>query len=328
MNWKRIVSACVFLGTLTLFANTGVPQYVQSNLAADPTGPPAVNIDPDLINAWGLTSCRLDRLEDDAKSLESFIGRFTDLNTNLPGNPGMTVYNAQNVNGKLYVTFATFTFLGGGVVDIFDTDGNLLTPEHLTANPGSSGPLQAPWGVALAPEDFGQFSSAILIGNVDDGHINAFDRHTHQFLGQLTDVNGNLLLETIYGGRHANRLHEDLFESYEVWLTISKAPEEERVREGYASPGHCQMNILRVIDEEIVRLGRDQQARAAVRTARTQLEIACRNVPDGPVLDRLLRYEVSLDRSFDRTLSQLERLQRIRKGQPVLPELKVRHSLS
>ncbi len=45
-----------------------------------------------------------------------------------------------------------------------------------------------------------------------------------------------------------------------------------------------------------------------------------------PRSDRLLRYEASLERSFDRTLSQLERLQRMRAGQPVLPELKVRVS--
>lgn len=42
-----------------------------------------------------------------------------------------------------------------------------------------------------------------------------------------------------------------------------------------------------------------------------------------PPLDLLLRYESSLERAFDRTLSQLERLQRIRKGQPVLPTLDV-----
>ncbi len=44
-------------------------------------------------------------------------------------------------------------------------------------------------------------------------------------------------------------------------------------------------------------------------------------VPDARVLDRLLRYEASLDRSFERTLSQLERLQRMRLGQPILPKL-------
>lgn len=44
--------------------------------------------------------------------------------------------------------------------------------------------------------------------------------------------------------------------------------------------------------------------------------------------DGILRYEASIERSFDRTLSQLERLQRIRLGQPVLPKLEVQHSLS
>ncbi len=41
------------------------------------------------------------------------------------------------------------------------------------------------------------------------------------------------------------------------------------------------------------------------------------------VLDRLLRYEASLDRSFDRTLTQLERLQRMRLGHAVPPPVKV-----
>ena len=40
-------------------------------------------------------------------------------------------------------------------------------------------------------------------------------------------------------------------------------------------------------------------------------------------LDQLLRYEASLERAFDRTLNQLERLQRMRKGQPVPPPLSV-----
>jgi hypothetical protein len=80
--------------------------------------------------------------------------------------------------------------------------------------------------------------------------------------------------------------------------------------------------------QEVRRIKHDQKARDSVQTARTQLEIVCRNVPDSPGLDRLLRYEASLERSFDRTLSQLERLQRMRLGQPVLPKLEVRHSLS
>ena len=49
-------------------------------------------------------------------------------------------------------------------------------------------------------------------------------------------------------------------------------------------------------------------------------------VPPPDVLDLLLRYEANLDRSFDRTLNQLERLQRIRLGQAVPPPVKVQLS--
>ena len=54
-----------------------------------------------------------------------------------------------------------------------------------------SGPLQEPWPIAVAPHNFGQFSGALLIGNFEDGRINAYDRKTREFLGQLTDKNGN-----------------------------------------------------------------------------------------------------------------------------------------
>jgi hypothetical protein len=47
------------------------------------------------------------------------------------------------------------------------------------------------------------------------------------------------------------------------------------------------------------------------------------NITGALPLDLLLRYESNLERAFDRTLNQLERLQRIRNGQPVLPTLDI-----
>ena len=57
--------------------------------------------------------------------------------------------------------------------------------------------------------------------------------------------------------------------------------------------------------------------------SREKAESRTRVVPEESRLDRLLRYSASLERDFDRTLSQLERLQRMRKGQPVPPTLNV-----
>jgi uncharacterized protein (TIGR03118 family) len=115
----------------------------------------------------------------------NLVGSFRDPNVPF----GMTAYGIQNVNGKLIVTFTGFAPPFGGVVDVFDTDGNLLTPGHFAAD-DVTGPLQAPWGIALAPHDFGVFSNALLLGNVADGRISAFDPNTGTFLGQLADDQG------------------------------------------------------------------------------------------------------------------------------------------
>jgi uncharacterized protein (TIGR03118 family) len=50
--------------------------------------------------------------------------------------------------------------------------------------------------VTLAPPSFGPFGGALLIGNEDDGRINAFNPTTGDFLGQLSDANGNPIANT------------------------------------------------------------------------------------------------------------------------------------
>jgi uncharacterized protein (TIGR03118 family) len=100
---------------------------------------------------------------------------------------GFSVYGIQNVGGRLYVTFGTPVPFQGGAIDVFSTNGKLL--RRLTTN-GPEGPLEAPWGTALAPGDFGTLSNSLLIGNVDDGHINAFDPKTGNFVGAMTHPNG------------------------------------------------------------------------------------------------------------------------------------------
>lgn len=87
---------------------------------------------------------------------------------------------------------------GSGFVDVFDTNGNLL--RRLT----SSSQLNAPWGIAQAPANFGQFSNDLLIGNFGDGHINAFDPATGAFLGQLATSNGPIQIEGLWALQFGN----------------------------------------------------------------------------------------------------------------------------
>jgi len=103
---------------------------------------------------------------------------------NLPA--GFTIYNIQNLDGTLYVTYENET-TGGGVVNAFDLNGNFL--RRVSSN-AAGGPLDGPWGLAFAPVGFGAFGGALLVGNEEDGHISAFNALTGQFLGQLLGTSG------------------------------------------------------------------------------------------------------------------------------------------
>ena len=106
---------------------------------------------------------------------------------------GYAPFDIANIGGNLYVTYALqdadkhddVAGAGNGFVDIFDPNGNLLT--RLIAN----GPLNSPWGLAVAPSNFGDFSNDLLVGNFGDGKINAFDPSNGNFLGTLQDGMGN-----------------------------------------------------------------------------------------------------------------------------------------
>lgn len=121
----------------------------------------------------------------------SVAGGFTD--PNLPS--GYAPFDIQNVNGNLYVTYALqdsnaeddVPGPGNGYVDVFDTKGNLL--QRLVSN----GPLNSPWGMALAPSGFGVFSGDLLIGNFGDGAINAFDPASGTFLGTVMNSSGSAI---------------------------------------------------------------------------------------------------------------------------------------
>jgi uncharacterized protein (TIGR03118 family) len=128
----------------------------------------------------------------------ALAGSFTD--PNLP--VGFAPFNIQNVGGKLYVTYALqdaakhddVSGPGNGLVDVFDTSGQLLKRFATKA------PLNSPWGVALAPAGFGGFGGALLIGNFGDGLINAFNPTTGAWLGSLQDGVGKAIsIEGLWG---------------------------------------------------------------------------------------------------------------------------------
>lgn len=77
---------------------------------------------------------------------------------------------------------------------MFDTSGRLLQ-RVIRGNH-----LKAPWGLALAPSNFGPFSNALLVGDFGSGQIAAFDAANGRFLGDMQDANGRpIVIEGLWG---------------------------------------------------------------------------------------------------------------------------------
>ena len=127
-------------------------------------------------------------------SEDSFVDK------NLPR--GYVPFNVQAIGNDIVVTFvlheedSPFETDGPGLgyVDVFSSGGRLLRRlEH-------GDWLNAPWGVALAPLDFGRFSHDLLIGQFagggdtqSSGWIAAYDLATGKFDGLLQDASGKPL---------------------------------------------------------------------------------------------------------------------------------------
>lgn len=110
---------------------------------------------------------------------------------------GYAPFNIKEINNQIYVTYAKQSLdkqndvhgLGNGYIDVFSTNGTFI--KRLI----SGGVLDSPWGMALAPSNFGNLSNYLLVGNFGDGYINVFDPDTDtgQYIGTVGDEQGNPL---------------------------------------------------------------------------------------------------------------------------------------
>jgi len=138
---------------------------------------------------------------------------------------GYAPFGIEEIAGKLYVTYAKqdegleddVAGQGNGFVDVFTNDGAFV--RRLVTR----GALNSPWGLALAPAGFGQFSGALLVGNFGNGHINAYNPNTGAHLGQLRRPNGHAIVidglwDLLFGNGNAAKTDE---------LMFSAGPDEE-----------------------------------------------------------------------------------------------------
>ena len=99
-------------------------------------------------------------------------------------NRGLAPFNIVSIGRNLYVTYrgpgrrtprTTCRGVGNGRIDVFDIDGNFV--EHAARRAAM---LNAPWGIALAPDAFGSslggsLSGQLIVGNFGDGTMLVMD---------------------------------------------------------------------------------------------------------------------------------------------------------
>ncbi len=123
----------------------------------------------------------------------NLVKSFTD--SSLPAD--FAPFGVQDIGGKVYVAFASISGAGGGFIEVFKEDG---TPARTT--PLIQGlPLNQPWGIALAPANFGPLSNTLLISNnTDHGTINAFNPMTGHFVGTVKNDDGDTIsIDQLWG---------------------------------------------------------------------------------------------------------------------------------
>lgn len=149
---------------------------------------------------------------------------FTFADPNLPA--GYSPFGIQALKTgaggatQIYVTYAmqqnpptgdNANGSGLGIVDVYDANGQFI--KQLVP---AGGALDAPWGIALAPADFGTLGNALLVGNFGDGKINGYDPASGRFLGSVTDSTGTAfaapgLWGIAFGNDAVNQPHATLF---------------------------------------------------------------------------------------------------------------------
>ncbi len=112
----------------------------------------------------------------------SFIDPKIDLTKTPP-------YNVAYLDGRVYVAYAPpFGSAGDSAVSVFTADGKFR--KRLI----TGAPLNGPWGMAIAPKGWGDFGGDLLVGNVFDGTINAFNPSSGHLRGTINGPDGKPLV--------------------------------------------------------------------------------------------------------------------------------------
>jgi len=175
------------------------------------------------IYATNFRAARIDVFDGGYNPVTLTPDKFSD--PNLP--PHYAPFGIVNIGGNLFISYALqdaamHDDVGGphhGFIDEFTTDGVMMRRF------ASRGALDSPWGMTLAPGDFGRFSNAVLVGNFKNGHINAFDFTSGKRLGELHGQRGPIIIDRLWALVFGNG--SNTFDTPSTSLFFSAGPNDE-----------------------------------------------------------------------------------------------------
>jgi hypothetical protein len=130
------------------------------------------------------------------------------------------------------------------------------------------------------------------------------------------------ILVTLYGDSPRPGWYGDLYTRYRNLRTLGRVSDGVR-QDGPPSLEECKAIFLEMLNSECERVDICGSNLDEAQWKRVELELRRRSVPDSARLDQLIRYITTIERSLDRDLSQLERVQRTRLGQPIASRIEV-----
>ncbi|MBI1274011.1 MAG: TIGR03118 family protein [Alphaproteobacteria bacterium] len=139
-------------------------------------------------------------------------------------------FNIQALNGTLYIVYAELSKepgeetkgAGKGYVAAFDYNGKFIRALE------GAGKLDAPWGIAAAPDGFGKHSGHLLVGNFGDGTIVAFDPDSGKQIDYLRRPDGKpIMIDGLWAMLFGNGVH--LGEKNHLYFTAGPADEADGV---------------------------------------------------------------------------------------------------
>ena len=133
----------------------------------------------------------------------------------------------------------------------------------------------------------------------------------------FNDVNTSLL-KKVYGVDHNGEPPESIYRQFACALLLSAELQNEP-----AKIEALKTVMIKVFNSELERLEDLKLMRKALHDGKKHFETLAAVIPQPDAMDRVVRYETHLGREFDRLLNQLERVQRMRRGQPAPPTLNV-----